>query len=158
VKAYSLRAAHVGATLTALLVAVTVEPAAAHVDVRPDLVEQGAVTEIRVELPRIVPGPDLVRLEIEGDGIEVLSTRKLDVQGPDSYWSARVRVDAPVGSAPFVLRPFYADGDSVEFRQAFTVVPGEEEESFPWLVVVVGVAAALALSAALLAVARRRTA
>jgi hypothetical protein len=136
---------------------VSAEPAAAHVDVRPNLVEQGEVVELRIELPLIIPGPDLVRLEIEGDGIEVLSTRKLDIPGPESVWNARVRVDAPVGRAPFVLRPFYADGDSVEFRQAFTVVPAKEE-SFPLVPVLVGAFVAVAVAVAGLALLRRRRA
>jgi hypothetical protein len=134
------------------------EPAAAHVDVRPDLVERGDVVDVRIELPLITPGPELVRLEIEGDGIEVMSTRKLDLPGPESHWSARVRVDAPVGRAPFVLRPFYADGDSVEFRQAFTVVPPEDADSFPLGAVLVGAAVAVGLAVAGLGLARRRPA
>lgn len=126
-------------------------------DVRPDLVEQGRVTEIEVELPVIVPGPDLVRLELEGDGIEVLGVRELDRPGVESHWTARVRVTAPIGRAPFVLRPFYADGGSVEFRQAFTVVP-PPEETFPWGLVLTGSAAAIGLAAGGLVLARRRTA
>jgi hypothetical protein len=137
---------------------VSAEPAAAHVDVRPDLVEQGEVVEVRIEVPLIIPGPDLVELEIEGDGIEVLSTRKLDIVGPDSVWSARMRIDAPVGRATFVLRPRYADGASVVFRQAFTVVP-PEEESFPLAPVLAGGAVALALAAGgILLLTRRRPA
>jgi hypothetical protein len=132
------------------------EPAAAHVDVRPDLVERGEVVEIQIELPLITPGPDLVRLEIEGDGIEVLSTRKLpDLPGPEAHWSARVRVDTPIGRAPFVLRPFYADGDSVEYRQSFTVVPAEQEP-FPLVPVVVGAAVAVAVAGIGLVLLRRR--
>jgi hypothetical protein len=158
VKAYSLRAAYAVATVIVLGALVSAEPATAHVDVRPDLVERGEVVDIQIELPLITPGPDLVRLEIEGDGIDAVSTRKLDIAGPESHWSARVRVDAPEGRAPFVLRAFYADGDSVEFRQAFTVVPGTEEESFPLTAVIVGVGAAVALAAGGLLAARRRAA
>lgn len=115
------------------------------------------MTEIEVELPLIVPGPDLVRLELEGDGIEVLGVRELDRPGVESHWTARVRVTAPIGRAPFVLRPFYADGGSVEFRQAFTVVP-PPEETFPWGLVLTGSAAAIGLAAGGLVLARRRTA
>jgi hypothetical protein len=139
-----------------LIALVSAEPSRAHVDVRPELVEQGEVTELTVELPLITPGPDLVRLELDGDGIELLATRELpNLPGPEAHWTARVRVDAPVGQAPYVLRPVYADGDSVEFRRAFTVVPGQEE-SFPWTYVVVGAALAVAAAAAALALLRRR--
>ena len=143
------------ATVITFWACVSAEPAAAHVDVRPDLVEQGEVVELRIELPLIVPGPDFVRLEIEGEGIEVLSTRKLDTVGPESVWSSRVRVDAPVGRATFVLHPFYANGDSVEFRQAFTVVPAEED-SFPLAAVLVGAGVAVAIGAAVVLLLRRR--
>jgi hypothetical protein len=158
VKAFPLRALHVGATVIALCALLLAEPSHAHVDVRPDLVEQGAVTEIEIELPLILPGPDLVRLELDGEGIEVLGVRKVERPGStESHWTARVRVDAPIGRAPFVLRPFYADGASVEFRQAFTVVP-PPEESFPWGIVLAGSAAAAGLAAGGLVLARRRPA
>jgi hypothetical protein len=138
------------------LALVSAEPARAHLQVLPTVVERGAVTELAIELPLIIPGPDLVRLEIEGAGIEVLSTRKLDRPGPESHWTARVRVDTPPGRAPFVLRPFYADGDSVEFREAFTVVPAEDEP-FPWALVAGGAVLAAALAGAVLVLARRRS-
>jgi hypothetical protein len=158
VKAYSLRAVYVGATVITFWALLSAEPAAAHVDVRPDLVEQGEVADLVIELPLITPGPDIVRLEIEGDGIEVLSTRHLpDLPGPESQWSARVRVDAPIGRAPFVLRPIYADGDSVEFRQSFTVVPAEDAGSFPLAGVVVGTAVAVVVAVGGLVLLRRRT-
>jgi hypothetical protein len=139
-----------------LTLALSGEPAAAHVDVRPRLVQQGAVVDVVVELPRIVPGPELVRLELEGDGVEVLATAPIGSAGADALWSARLRVDAPPGQLRLVLRPFYADGDSAEFEQVLTVVPADEGSSFPWLWTVVGVAAALAAAAAVLVVARRR--
>jgi hypothetical protein len=140
----------------ALWASVSAEPALAHVDVRPDLVEQGDVVEIAIEMPLITPGPDLVRLEIEGDGIEVLSTRKLpNLPGPEAHWNARVRVDAPIGRAPFVLRPVYADGDSVEFRQSFTVVPAVDEP-FPLGLVVAGAMLAVLIAGVGLVLLRRR--
>jgi hypothetical protein len=158
VKALSLRPAYAGATVLALFGLAPAEPAAAHVDVRPELVQQGEVTELTVELPLLTPGPDLVRLELEGDGIDVLSTRKLpNLPGPEAHWRARVRVDAPVGPAPYVLRSVYADGGSVELRRAFTVVPGDEEP-LPWAYVLAGGAAALVAAAAGLALLRRRRA
>ena len=53
VKWCSLRPAYVGATLAALLAIVSAEPALAHVDLRPRLVERGAVVDVRVELPQL---------------------------------------------------------------------------------------------------------
>jgi hypothetical protein len=135
---------------------VLVEPSRAHVSVLPDLVEQGVVTEVAVELPLIAPGPELVRLELEGEGIEVLGVREVERPGSaESHWTARVRVTAPLGRAPFVLRSVYADGDSVDFRQSFTVVPAPEEP-FPWPLALGGSALALALAAGGLVLARRR--
>lgn len=139
-----------------LAVLLSGEPAAAHVDVRPRLVEQGAVVDVVVELPRIVPGPELVRLELEGEGVEVLSTAPIGPAGVDALWSARLRVDAPPGQLRLLLRPVYADGDSAEFEQVLTVVPATEEASFPWIWAILGVAVALAVAAAALMVARRR--
>ena len=132
------------------------EPTRAHVDVRPRLVEQGAVVDLVVELPRIVPGPELVRLELEGDGIEVLSTRPTGSLGADALWSARLRVDAPPGRLVLRLRPVYADGDAAEFEQVLTVVPAEEASPFPWAPAVAGAAVALGVAAAALVVVRRR--
>jgi hypothetical protein len=135
---------------------VSAQPAAAHVDVRPDLVEQGEVVELRIELPLVVPRVDQERLEIEGDGIDVLSTRHLpNLPGPEALWSARIRVDAPIGRAPFVLRPIYENGRSVEYRQSLTVVPAAEE-SFPLVPVLMGVGLAVAIAAAGLLLLRRR--
>jgi hypothetical protein len=156
VKASSLRAAYVGTTVITLWALASAQPSAAHVDVRPELVERGEVTELTVELPLLAPGPALVRLELEGDGVEVLATRKLpDRPGPEAHWTARVRVDAPVGAAPYVLRAVYADGDAVELRRTFTVVP-TEGEAFPWAFVLAGAGVAIGAAAAGLALLRRR--
>lgn len=155
-KAPSLRPAYAGATVLALFGLTPAEPAAAHVDVRPELVEQGEVTELTVELPLLAPGPALVGLELEGDGIEVLSVRELpDLPGSEARWSVRVRVDARVGPAPYVLRPVYADGGAVELRRVLTVVPAEEASS-PWAYALAAAGAALAAAAAGLALLRRR--
>jgi hypothetical protein len=145
----------VAATVLAFSACLSAEPAAAHVDLRPDLVEQGEVVEIRIELPPIEPGAEVVRLEIEGDGIAVLSTRRLDLPGPESHWTARLRVDAPIGRAPFLLRPVYADGGRVAYRQALTVVPAQEG-AFPLALVLVGAGAAVTLAGAALFLLRRR--
>ena len=37
--------------------AVLAQPALAHLDIRPTLVEQGVVTDVRIELPQLRPGP-----------------------------------------------------------------------------------------------------
>ena len=152
-----LRAAYAGATLSTLLALLLTEPALAHVDVRPRLVEQGVATTLRIELPRLRPGPAPVRVEVEGDGVTVLtSTLGGPVRG-ETVWNGQVRVDAEPGVLPVVLRAVYADGNSVEVDATLTVVPAEQEESdFPWPVAIVGVLLALSLAGGLLAVARRR--
>jgi hypothetical protein len=153
-KAPSLRAPYVGATVAALVALALPEPAPAHVQILPAVLERGEVTEIRVELPGIVPGPELVRLEIEGEGIEVLSTRRLGARGPETQWSARLRASSPPGAVTVVLRPVYADGSDVEFEQVLTVVPAADEP-FPWTWVALGAVLAVAFAAPL-ALLRRR--
>lgn len=155
-KASSLRAAYVSATVAALLALPTVEPASAHVEIRPALLERGEVTEIRVELPGIDPGAPVARLEVDGEGVEVLSTRRVGAGGPESQWSVRVRTGREPGPVSLVLRPVYADGAEAEFEQTLTVVPAREAP-FPWTWVAGGVAAGAALGAAL-AFLRRRSA
>jgi hypothetical protein len=155
VKASSLRAAYLGATVSALLALLSAEPAHAHVEIRPAVLERGEVTEIRVELPGISPGPELVRLEIEGDEIDVLSSRRIGSRGPESLWTARLRATGEPGAATIVLRPVYANGDEVEFEQVLTVVPPDEASPFRWSWVLIGVAVALGLAAPLVLVRRR---
>jgi hypothetical protein len=155
VKAWSLRRAYVGATVITLAALASAEPTRAHVDVRPRLVEQGAVVDLVVELPRLVAGRELVRLELEGEGVEVLSTRPSGSAGMDALWSARLRVDAPPGRLVLRLRPGYAGGRSAEFEQALTVVP-PEESPFPWAAAAGGAVVALGAAAAALVVTRRR--
>lgn len=125
-------------------------------DVRPGLVTQGRVTELRVELPRLRPGPAPVGLAVEGRGIDVLSTRLQGMKGPETVWTVRVRAEGQPGVVPVVLRATFADGRSVDVPNRLTVVPPAESASFPWLAVVAGVSGALALAAATLVVARRR--
>jgi hypothetical protein len=150
-----LQAAYVGATLSTLLALVTAEAAWAHVDVQPRLVEQGEITQLRVELPQLRPGPAPKRIEIEGAGIEVLSTRLQGRKGSETVWSVRVRANGPPGQVPLVLRALYAGGKAVEVRNSLTVVPGPEA-SFPWAVVAGGTLFALALALVVLRLARRR--
>ena len=152
-----LRAAYVGATLSTLLALVTAEGAWAHVDVQPRLVEQGVITQLRVELPRLRPGPAPQRIEVEGAGLEVLSTRLQGKKGTETVWSVRVRADAPPGQVPLILRAVYTGGAAVEVRNSLTVVPAPETSSFPWAAVTVGTLLALALALVVLRLARRRT-
>ena len=152
-----LRAAYLGATLSTLVILVTTQGASAHVDVQPRLVEQGKIVQLRVELPRLRPGPAPRRIALEGEGIQVLSTRLQGVKGSETVWSVRIRTDAPPGRLPLILRAVYADGKSVSVHEALTVVPAPETSSFPWVAVAGGTLLALALAGVLLGLARRRT-
>ena len=156
VKRTPLRLAYAGATLTALLALLPTEPALGHVDVRPRLVESGVETVLRIELPQLRAGAPPERLEVEGDGIEVLSTRLQGVAGPETVWSVRVRADAPAGQVLIILRAVYADGASVEVDDTLAVVPPPEMSSFPWIGVVAGVLLALSLAFVSLRIARRK--
>ena len=152
-----LRAAYVGATLSTLLALATAEGAWAHVDVQPRLVEQGEVTQLRVELPQLRPGPAPARIEVEGPGIDVLSSRLQGTKGSETVWSVRIRATAPPGQVPLVLRAVYTGGEAVEVKNSLTVVPAPETSSFPWVLVAGGTLLALALALVVLRLARRRT-
>jgi hypothetical protein len=164
VKRTPLHTACVGATISTLLALSLAQPALAHVDVRPRLVEQGTLTGLRVELPQLRAGPPPVRLEVEGPGITVFSSRLQGVVGAETVWSVRVRVSpaVPAGDLLLVLRAFFADGKSVEVDSAITVVPGQAEApheaagAFPWLGVAIGVTLAIGLAVSVLVLARRR--
>ena len=132
------------------------QPALAHVDVRPTLVEQGSLAELRVELPSLRPGPRPERLELEGRGVEVLAVRMQAISGPETVWTVRLRANGPPGVTPLVLRAVYADGKSVEVDQQLTVVPAPEGAGFPWPGVVVGALLAVAFAGAGLYLARRK--
>lgn len=134
----------------------TAGPALAHVDVRPRLVEQGRLAELRVELPPLRPTGQPERLEMEGRGIEVLSVRSRGRSGTDTVWTARIRANGAPGVTPLVLRAVYPDGGSVEVDQQLTVVPAPEGAGFPWAGVAVGVLLAVAVAAVALRVARRK--
>jgi hypothetical protein len=138
---------------------VLTEPALAHVDVRPRLVEPGVATELRVELPQLRAGPPPVRLEVEGEGVAVLASSLQGVAGSETVWNVRVRVrpTVPPGELLLILRAVFADGKSVEVDGNVTVVPPPDEApaAFPWLAVAVGVALALAVAVTTLLVARR---
>ena len=140
------------ATLAALLVPGV---AAAHVDIRPAFGEVGAVTEVRVELPKLRPGPAPEALEVSGDGVEALSTRLQGELGAETVWRVRLRPTGEPGRIPLVLRARYADGESVEVDASFTAVP-RPEDGFPWPVVAGAGGLAVALAAGALVAARRR--
>jgi hypothetical protein len=161
VKRTPSRVAYVAAaTISSLLALVLTEPALAHVDVRPRLVELGVATELRVELPQLRAGPPPVRLQVEGEGVAVLARSLRGVAGSETVWNVRVRVSPAVqpGELLLILRAVFADGKSVEVDGAITVVPPPEDASgaFPWLAVAAGVAVALAVAVATLVLARRR--
>ncbi len=156
-KRWSLRAAYVGATLATALATLTTEPAFAHLDVRPGFVTAGRPVELLVELPALRPGPGPIALEVEADGLEVLSTQLVDTVASETLWNVLVRVEADPGNLPLVLRAVYADGRSVEVDEAVIVLPREEEEDgFPWVIVLLAVTSAGAFAGAALLVARRR--
>ena len=127
---------------------------------QPRLVEQGAATQLRVELPQLRAGPPPVRLEVEGEGITLLSSKPQRIAGVETVWSVRILVSLSVlpGEVPLMLRAVFADGTSVEVNGAITVVPPAEEAagSFPWPWLAVGVTFAVALAVSVLVLARRR--
>jgi hypothetical protein len=132
--------------------------------VRPRLVELGEVTQLRVELPQLRAGPGPVRLEVEGEEVDVLATSRLGAFGAETRWNVRIRVrpSAPTGDTLIVLRGVFPDGESVEVDGNITVVPPEPAETSSsgifWVGAGVGVVLALALAAAALLAARRRSA
>lgn len=154
-----LRASHACATVVALAVLAAGEPAHAHLVVRPSLLERGEAVELTVELPRLRAGEPPHRLELEGAGVEVLSARRQEVRrGGETLFAVRVRVDAPPGRLPVVLRAGFPGGETVDVDTAFVVVPAPASGGRPLLTVGVAALLALALAAAALAVARRRAA
>ena len=114
------------------------------------------MTDVRVELPQLRPGAPPQRLEVEGDGIEVLSSRLESTFGSESVWIVRLRADSDPGLVPLVLRATYDDGRSVEVDERLTVVPAPNSSSFPWPGVVAGALLAVAFAAASLRLARRK--
>ena len=124
--------------------------------IQPRLVERGNATELLVELPLLRPGAPPERLEVEGRGVELLSTGLQAKVGTETRWNVRLRADAPPGNVELILRALYADGGSVEVQDALTVVPADDE-SFPWAGGIAALALAVALAAAALVVARRRS-
>ena len=112
--------------------------------------------DLRLELPILDPGSALSSVEVEADGLELLSTRRLPSTGPEAVWSARVRIDAEPGPLVVILRAIHGAGEPVEFRQQLTVVPASDDSPFPWGTVAIGVVLALGATIAVLWLARRR--
>jgi hypothetical protein len=147
------------ATIATVVVLSCVKPVLSHVNVQPRLVEPGAIAELRIELPQLRPGAPPERLEVEGPGLETLSTRLQGVVASETRWTARVRAeaDAEPGVLPLVLRAVYADGESVEVEDAITVVPAAaSDDRFPWVAAAAGTLFAVGLAAAALVFARRK--
>jgi hypothetical protein len=159
----SLRRIYASTTVLVLLGLLLTQPALAHVDVQPRLVELGKVTDLRIELPQLRAGAPPERLEVEGEGITVLESKLDEVVGAETRWSVRLRVSPDVrpGEQLLVLRGLFADGESVEVDGTIVVVPAAAEEessgTFPWVGVTVGVTIALALGVSALLLARRRS-
>lgn len=156
-----LRRPYASATLALAIALLLSDPALAHVDVQPRLVEQGKEAVLRIELPQLRAGAPPVRLEVEGAGVTAVASRLLGVASAETRWSVRVRIDSAVapGELLLVLRALFADGESVEVDGAVTVVPSAAvpADSFPWLGVAAGVTVALTLALGALLVARRRS-
>ena len=139
-----------------VLATLSADPAYAHIVVRPDLIELGETVDVEVELSRLRPGLPPGMLELEGAGLEVISTELKARVGAETRWRARIRATGSPGVVPIVLRAVYADGRSVEVDQSLTVVPASEEAGFPWPAAIVGVLIAVAAAAAALLLARRK--
>ena len=132
------------------------EPARAHLDVRPGLVEAGTPVDLLVELPGLRPGERPTALELEGDGLEVLSTRLVDAVAGDTVWRVRIRVDTDPGTLRVVFRAVYADGRSAEASTSLVVLDDVEESELAWGTIALAVVAAACLGAAVLLLIRRR--
>jgi hypothetical protein len=134
--------------------ALSPEPATAHLNVQPRLIEQQTVTDLVVELPRLRPGAPPERLELEAPGLEILASRLREVIGGETRWDVRARTDAPPGTLALVLRAGFADGRTVEVDDTLTVVPAEPSDPFPWVAAIVGAGLAVGFAAAALLLAR----
>ena len=136
--------------------ALSTEPAAAHLNVQPRLIEQAHVTDLLVELPLLRPGAPPERLELEAAGLDVLSTRLREVVDGETRWDVRARTNAPPGTLTLVLRAGFADGETVEVDDTLTVVPPEPSGPFPWAVAIAGSLLAVAFAASALYLVRRK--
>lgn len=153
-----LHAVHVAATLALLLALAWAEPASAHVEVRPGVLEQGVASELTVELPRLRPGAAPTRLEVEGDLLVVLSSARAGAAGADTLWRVRLRAERAPGPVQLTLRAVYRDGRSVAVRHPLTVLPAREESGPPWRLAVAGALLAVTLALMAFRLARPRSA
>jgi hypothetical protein len=146
--------------VVACLLTLVVTPAArAHVDVLPRLLEASEETTLRVELPRLRPGPPPTELDVAGTGVRQLSSEAAGLAGVESRWRARVRVEAEPGPLTLLLRARFTDGRLVVVRHAVTVVPARSDEgSSPVLLASVAVVSVAAVTALALLFARTRRA
>ena len=159
-----VRAAYAAATLATSAALSLAQPALAHVDVQPRLVEQGAEAVLRIELPQLRAGPAPAELLVEGDGVTFLSSSLVGAAGGETLWSVRLRIGpaVPAGDLLLVLRAVFAGGESIEVDGTVTVVPPARKEDtneagvLPWVGVVAVVGLVLALAAGALLLARRR--
>jgi hypothetical protein len=132
-----------------------VAPAArAHVEVLPAVVAAGDEVVLSVELPRLRPGSPPTGLTISGAGLRQLSVSSAGRAGAETRWRVRVAVEAEPGPLPIVLTASFADGRSVDVRQALTVVPARRGGSAALRTLAL-VAALAAVGAAAAAVALR---
>jgi hypothetical protein len=151
-----LRSAYLGATLAVLAAVLSPQPAAAHLNVQPRLIERETVTDLVVELPRLRPGAPPERLDLEAPGLDVLTSRLREVIGGETRWDVRARADAPPGTLALVLRAGFADGRTVEVDDTLIVVPAEPSDPFPLVAAIVGAGLAVGFAAAALLLARRK--
>lgn len=136
--------------------ALSPEPAWAHVSVQPSLVQQGTITDVRVELPQLRPGGPPNGLELEGDALEVLAVREQVQVDSETVWTVRLKANGPTGNVPLVLRALYPGGSSVDVDAALTVVPRPEGSGVPWPGVIVGTALAAGFVVVALLVVRQK--
>ena len=139
------------------LAGVCAQPAAAHVEVTPGVLESGREVVLEIELPLLRPGPPPTSLAVSGRGVRQLAADAAGRAGVETRWRVRVRVDAEPGPLQLLLRASFADSRSVDVRQSLTVVPTRDSNGSS--VPEVAAAATAAVGAALVAlalVARRR--
>jgi len=141
------------AVLAALLAA---GEAAAHVDVRPGLLESGTEVELLVELPELRPGEPPTALSVGGDDVRQLSSRPAGRAGQETQWSVRIAIDAPPGPAELLLTASFADGEVVEVRRAVTIVPATADDDATPFAAFAAAAVALAALVGAAIVLRRR--
>lgn len=135
------------AVLVAFLLALLLTgPAAAHVSVRPALLESGEEAELRIELPGLRPGQGPTALDVSGPGVRQLSSSRSVRLGEETRWHVRVQVNTQPGPLPLVLLARYSDGRAVTVRQTLTVLPAtaEQDSGTPILALTVGLVALLA--------------